>query len=60
MQRRVPELHCVGYGVIYCDILRCAAAAKLKMDHGALLSTLWGTDYKEEGRWLVDQNCRLL
>ena len=51
MQRRVPELHCVGYGVIYCDILRCAAA-KLKMDHGVLLTTLWETDFKEDGRQL--------
>ena len=46
------SLHCVGYGVIYCDILRCAAAAKLKMDHGVLLTTLWETDFKEDGRQL--------
>ena len=41
MQRRVPAL-CW----LWSDILRCAAAAKLEMDQGALLTTLWGTDYK--------------
>lgn len=55
MQRRVPAL-CW----LWSDILRCAAAAKLEMDHGALLTTLWGTDYKADGRWIVDHSCRLL
>ena len=51
------SLHCVGYGVIYCDV---RPAAKLQMDHGALLTTLWVTNFKEDGRWFVDHSCRLL